>query len=422
MTTNSPMPVMEQLRTKTRELHVEPTILGVPAHWAQRVGEVLNQSTTLALGVFSLSGEIIWSNRGMQITLHVGSGDYEPCDYFVNPTFQQLATIRDSADAVFEGLITLGAPRDPGVSLKGRVYRQSNELLVVCEYDVVELARLNNELAAMNREVGNLQRALMHEKRRLEATSAELREANDRLGALNEQKDRFLGIAAHDLRSPLVVIESAADFLYQDNGSLQPDHAQFFEMILRTCRSMRDLLNSLLDVTKIELGRIDICPKSVDIQQFVFAIVNMNRRISESKGIRLAAEVEGELPDVAFDPDRIEQVLNNLIGNAVKFSKSGTTIRLEVRGHERELEFTVSDEGLGINTEEIPRLFGEFQQTSTKATAGEHGSGLGLAICKRLVALHGGKIDVESEPGKGSRFSFTLPDRELRLGNPGLRD
>jgi signal transduction histidine kinase len=100
----------------------------------------------------------------------------------------------------------------------------------------------------------------------------------------------------------------------------------------------------------------------------------------------------------------------------VKFSESGTTIRLEVRCRPSEIEFAVSDEGLGIDRQEIPGLFGEFQQTSTKATAGEHGSGLGLAICKRLVALHGGKIDVESEPGKGSRFSFTLPvgQEELR--------
>jgi two-component system sensor histidine kinase ResE len=172
---------------------------------------------------------------------------------------------------------------------------------------------------------------------------------------------------------------------------------------------MQNLLNSLLDITKIKQGKIDICPKRVDIHQFVFSVANMNRRISESKGIRLVADVVGGLPDVVFDPDRIEQVLNNLIGNAVKFSKSGTTIRLEVRNREREIEFAVSDEGLGIDRQEIPSLFGEFQQTSTKATAGEHGSGLGLAICKRLVALHGGKIDVESEPGKGSRFWFMLP-------------
>ena len=189
----------------------------------------------------------------------------------------------------------------------------------------------------------------------------------------------------------------------------QPERGKLFEMILRTCRNLRNLLNSLLDITKISQGKIDICPKRVDIHQFVAAIANLNRRISQSKGICLLTDVNCGLPDAVFDPERIEQVLNNLIGNAVKFSNSGTTIRLEVRRRERELEFVVSDEGLGINREDIPKLFGEFQQTSTKATAGEHGSGLGLAICKRLVVLHGGTIGVESEPGKGSRVSFVLP-------------
>jgi signal transduction histidine kinase len=255
-------------------------------------------------------------------------------------------------------------------------------------------------------------------ERRVQARTKELAEANDRLKTINEQKDRFLGIAAHDLRSPVGVIESAADLLYHDGSLPKPERVQFFEMILRTCRNMRNLLNGLLDITKIEQGKIDICPKQVDVHQFVSSVANMNRRISESKGIHLVVNMAHGLPDAFFDPDRIEQVLNNLIGNAVKFSKNGTTIRLEARQRQRDLEFAVSDEGLGINPQEIPKLFGEFQQTSTKATAGEHGSGLGLAICKRLIALHGGKIGVESEPGKGSRFFFTLPAGELALGEP----
>ena len=226
-----------------------------------KLGEAQDQSAALAIGVFSTSGELLWSNRGMQIALHVGSGDHAPCDYFVNPTFQQLAAMQESDGVVFEGLVTLSNPYDPGVSLKGRVYRQPNELLVVCEYDVMELARLNNELAAMNREINNLQRALLHEKRRLEDTLAKLGEANDRLEVINEQKDRFLGMAAHDLRSPLGAIESAADLLYQDDGLTQPERTQFFEMILRTCRTLRNLLDSLLDVTRSSKGRSTSIPR-----------------------------------------------------------------------------------------------------------------------------------------------------------------
>ena len=113
-----------------------PTTCRVPAHWAERVDEAQNQSAALVLGVFSTSGELMWSSRGMQIVLHAVSGDYAPCDCFVNPTFQQFAAMQESDGVVFEGSFTLGNRCDPGVSLKGRVYRQSNELLVVCEYDV----------------------------------------------------------------------------------------------------------------------------------------------------------------------------------------------------------------------------------------------------------------------------------------------
>ena len=178
------------------EIPTESTICGLPAHWAERVAEAQNYSAALVIGVFSTSGELLWFNRGMQIALNVGSGDHAPCDYFVNPTFQRLIAMPESDGVVFEGLITLSNRYDPGVSLKGRVYRQPSEILIVCEYDVMELARLNNEVAAINREVSNLQRTLMHEKRRLEDTLAKLGEANDQLKTLNEQKDRFLGIAA----------------------------------------------------------------------------------------------------------------------------------------------------------------------------------------------------------------------------------
>jgi signal transduction histidine kinase len=155
-------------------------------------------------------------------------------------------------------------------------------------------------------------------------------------------------------------------------------------------------------------------------------VAQLNRRISEAQGIRLTFEVPEEPSEVRLDPDRIEQVLNwdrdehrqrfrytvplnNLIGNAIKFSHAGSTIRLEVTVQSAALRFAVFDEGLGIPREEICNLFQEFRRASTEPTAGEHGAGLGLAICQRIVKRHGGTIGVEREPGRGSRFWFELP-------------
>jgi len=254
----------------------------------------------------------------------------------------------------------------------------------------------------MYREVSSLQRALLQEKRRLAET-------NERLRALDEHKDRLLGIAAHDLRSPLAGIESVAELLKGPLGGDATEREKWLALIVTACRTMRNLINSLLDVAKIQQGKIDLDPRPVDVGDFVASVIPLPRRICEAKGIRLTAAVSCQRAEHVFDTDRIGQVLNNLISNAAKFSNSGTSIRLEASDGPEGLTFAVSDEGLGIRADDIPKLFGEFQQTLTKATAGEKGSGLGLAICKRLVELHGGRIGVESAPGQGSRFWFTLP-------------
>ena len=122
--------------------------------------------------------------------------------------------------------------------------------------------------------------------------------------------------------------------------------------------------------------------------------------------------VEPGLPQVRIDGERVRQVLNNLLGNAIKFSNLGTTVTLEVRRVAGGIEFAVRDEGQGIKADEVPLLFGAFQRASTKPTGGEASSGLGLSICKKIVEAHGGWIGVESEIGKGSRFAFTLTGLE----------
>ncbi|MCY2988038.1 MAG: hybrid sensor histidine kinase/response regulator [Planctomycetota bacterium] len=261
-----------------------------------------------------------------------------------------------------------------------------------------------------NRRLMEQQRAAnLDLEERVQARTRELAETNEQLRELNEQKDRLLGIAAHDLRSPLAVIESTAELLKEEPDLDAPERQGWLVAIITTCRNMRNLISGLLDVVKIKQGKIDIHLRPMDVRDFVASVLQLNRRICESKGIRLTAELNCQRSEHAFDKDRIDQVLNNLIGNAAKFSNSGTSIRLEVCDGPEGLTFAVLDEGLGIQADDIPRLFGEFQQTQTKATAGERGSGLGLAICKRLVELHGGRIGVESQPGRGSRFWFTLP-------------
>jgi signal transduction histidine kinase len=172
---------------------------------------------------------------------------------------------------------------------------------------------------------------------------------------------------------------------------------------------MMNLLNDLLDITTIESGKIDLQPTPVAMRPYLREIEHYHRLLAEHKKIQLITEVADNLSMAVFDKERIRQVLNNLLSNAIKFSPIHTVVRLQVHPTPLGIEFSVIDQGQGIRSEEQSRLFGAFQRTSTKPTAGEHSTGLGLSICKKIVELHGGSIGVESEVGRGSRFFFILP-------------
>jgi signal transduction histidine kinase len=244
---------------------------------------------------------------------------------------------------------------------------------------------------------------------RVRERTAELAQANKQLKALNELKNEFMGIAAHDLRTPLSVIQGFSSLLRRHSDISDEERAEYLGFISDSVEDMINLLNDLLDITAIESGKLKLHPLVVHLDAYLERIVQLNRRIGEQKAITLEVDIAPDLPEVMLDPDRIQQVLNNLLSNAFKFSHPDTTVYIEARYADDGIEIAVCDAGQGIPPDELDDLFQAFQRASTRATAGEHSTGLGLAICKRIVALHGGSIGVESELGVGSRFYFTLP-------------
>ena len=227
---------------------------------------------------------------------------------------------------------------------------------------------------------------------------------------MNTVKNEFLGMAAHDLRSPIGNIQGLAELLLDDGAAMGDDErSEIAAMIRNLSQSMMNLLNNLLDITTIESGKIDLQPMPVSMVPYLMEIEHYHRRLAEHKKIRLVTEVPEHIPMVCFDKERIRQVLNNLLSNAIKFSPMHTVVCLRVQPTAAGIEFSVVDQGQGIRPEEQSKLFGAFQRTSSKPTAGEHSTGLGLSICKKIVELHDGTIGVESEVGRGSRFFFTLP-------------
>jgi signal transduction histidine kinase/ligand-binding sensor domain-containing protein len=231
-----------------------------------------------------------------------------------------------------------------------------------------------------------------------------------RLRQANDQKSEFLGIAAHDLRSPLGGILSTVDLLLRlvregkaDAGLLQ----RFLGNVRQAAEQMRTLVTDILDVTSIESGRVRVEPRRHRLGELVEEWVPLHQRIAEDKGITL--EVEPPPPDweVIADRARVSEVVDNLLSNALKFTRSGGRVRLSCSRNGTEVSVLVHDDGPGLSAEELPRVF-DGGRLSARPTAGEASSGLGLVIVKKLVELQGGRVWVDSEPGTGSTFGFTL--------------
>lgn len=260
----------------------------------------------------------------------------------------------------------------------------------------------------------------------VEVLAMKERELNERIGelqGLNRIKDEFVGMAAHDLRSPLAVVEMYASFLLEDpQGCLTTKDRELLRVIKVQGRFMLNLINDLLDVTRIESGHLDLKVQSGDWVEFVRRNVELNGALAARRGVAIEVDTSAsESFMIPFDPNRMEQVLNNLIGNAVKFSPAGSRIVVRVCREGEFVRLSVTDSGPGIPAGELPALFKPFYRGSTPLPMGERSTGLGLPIARRIVEAHRGKIGVESVPGRGSTFWFTLPCDGLRGLVSGVR-
>jgi signal transduction histidine kinase len=190
---------------------------------------------------------------------------------------------------------------------------------------------------------------------------------------------------------------------------LSQEHRQFLATIKDTCRLLLRMVGDLLDVTAIESGILRLERASCDLPALVAHNVELNRVLAGPKRIDVGFDPPKDFPEVCLDPEKIGQVLNNLIGNAVKFSHPGTSVRVTLGQEDGSARIAVEDQGQGIPAADLNKLFTPFGKASVRGTAGEKSTGLGLAIVRRIVEGHGGKIRVTSTVDKGSQFVFYIP-------------
>lgn len=253
-------------------------------------------------------------------------------------------------------------------------------------------------------------RQLEHQSRELEAATRELKEANERLTELDRLKDDFLSTVTHELRTPLTSIRSFSEILHDTPGIDPSERQHFLSIIIRESERLTRLINQVLDLTKIETGRMDWQMTDVDIGEVVSHAAASLHQLFEEKAIALELHIPDELPAVRGDRDQLVQLVINLLSNAEKFCRAGDgRVVVSVLPMAREVKVTVSDNGPGIPYEEQGRIFDKFHQVRAGDTGNPMGSGLGLAICRGIVEHLGGRIWVHSHPGHGATFSFTVP-------------
>jgi len=241
-----------------------------------------------------------------------------------------------------------------------------------------------------------------HRRHELRTTAA----FNAKLKALNDEKDRYLGIAAHDLRNPLSSTRGLSELLLET--TLEPDQREFLETIHRTSDEMLALVNDLLDTSVIESGKLDLRRADCDVSKLLRQRIRLLEPYARSKQIVLAVDaIAGQRANI--DASRFAQVVDNLISNAIKFSPLATTVDVSQRFSGTVFTFAVQDHGPGISDADKKLLFRTFQKLSARPTAGERSTGLGLAIVKKIIDAHGGRIEVDDTPGGGTRFTVTMP-------------
>jgi signal transduction histidine kinase len=275
-----------------------------------------------------------------------------------------------------------------------------------------ELEQLKSQLARQQAELSSLQSELDETNKGVVALYAELDENGLRLQEAADLKSRFLSYMSHEFRTPLASIKSIADILLVGmDGPLTAEQEKQIKFVQASVRELTEMVDDLLDLAKVEAGRISISAEWFEMVDLFSALRGMFRPIAAIGVVSLVFEEPRDVPRVYTDDKKLSQILRNFISNALKFTAQGE-VRVTAKLQESEMvEFAVIDTGIGIAAEHLSALFSDFVQIDTRIQKRLRGTGLGLSLAKKFAELLGGRVAVSSELGKGSKFSVFIPLR-----------
>ncbi|PKL91722.1 MAG: hypothetical protein CVV21_06770 [Candidatus Goldiibacteriota bacterium HGW-Goldbacteria-1] len=314
-------------------------------------------------------------------------------DFFERMNIQQLTENPES-----EHLFSINSHKGIPEAFYFSFYEINGEYLILGRMDVMEIEEFQSKLIALNNELSNMSR--------------ELHKSNAELKKMNDMKNRFLGMAAHDLRKPITVIKGYTSLLLNGAaGELGKRQSEFITAIESSSVHMEALVNDFLDVSVIESGTLELVYSDISLEKEIEEMLHLNRIKAENRKIKLHINISPDTGVISADKMKLQQVLDNIAGNAVEFTPSNGNVMLNVFMNEGYVVFEVTDEGPGIPENKMDSLFKYFGKTGAVKASGDKSTGLGLIICKKIVEQHGGYISVENNTGKGAKFTFAFPKK-----------
>jgi signal transduction histidine kinase len=277
------------------------------------------------------------------------------------------------------------------------------------DYSVKVDVNTNDEIADLGRHFNEMAKNIKHSKETIEEQRNILKSQNDELQDLNATKDKFFSIIAHDLKNPINAFSGIATFINDRFDDLSREELkEFVTDIKNSSKHLYELLENLLTWSRAQRGKFQFHPTMMDLSQIINNNIYLNKINAENKNIGIITEI-GPGTECFADPNMINTVVRNLLSNAIKFTPDSGKIFFKAAEDGKFLKVSIIDTGVGISPENIDKLFRIDVHHTTMGTSAEKGTGLGLILCKEFIKKHGGEIWVESEPGKGSEFLFTLP-------------
>ena len=373
--------------------------------WGLELNRSLRQSRSFSVVLFSLEGDVLFANEAFtQLVGPFGSSS------LINPTFDDLCAKVQGEACIFDGIMTLDSGKVINSSIEAQVYRKEGMLLIVGGANSLELLDQNIKLHRLNKEISGLERQLIKKNNNLSHLLEQIKDKNSELSQLISDKDLFLQIMAHDLRGPIGSTMRLSEMLCERFADFSPERVELMlETIYKSLDATFILLNDLLLWSKAQAGNLPYERAQLSANDICEEMMRLYAQ--NAKSIELRSRCEDDLMLYA-DAYMLKTIIRNLISNAVKFTPDAGRIVLSFERQADGVMISVKDTGVGMSAEVVNSLFDFTKRYTTEGTNGEKGSGLGLQLCYDFVRTHGGKLQVDSKEGEGTRFYFSIPQGE----------